>query len=879
MKIRIIHTDYENIPPDFIPEEYTELNDDLQNMSEKEAKKHYEYNGYKEKRKYKYENIPPDFIPEEYIELNDDLQNMSEKEAKKHYEYNGYKEKRKYIKTRVLNEYEESDTIVFEEKYSINNNLNYSIIKPSTSYYDAMNSENLLITRKFLSNKTHENLNYKINNDILNTLNEFIFVLDFPNGGGGTTFFINTIVSKYKNNQTFVIARNYDGLLHLNINEELDLNDKYEDYESILFLDKYKDNISKIFVNHLLNHSNNFINKIKSLNKEIITITHDYYNICNISQPYYHEITKNYIIPKIQSDIIITQNEINILTFGEIYKQPIHIINLPDYKKSDIKINNNNTCNIVVGIIGNIIDIKGKQILEKLINIYKNTNIKIIVIGYTKIHGFNNYYCYNSINEFNAILVEHKPNILLELSLWPETYSYTLTLSMLTQLPILCLNKNFKSVIQNRLNNYSKKYYFSTFLKLDKLIKMHSQNYLYTVLPILYYNNDWDKIFLTKTKLIQNININHKFIHNIKPYFIYFPQFHKIKENDLFFYENFSDIQNLKMYNKKNYVKLETPLLDYLNIDSIDNYDLTNLNIIQKQIDLINYYKFSGIAMYYYWFSKNTITNKNQIMNTAINNFFDTSINMYNSKIFFIWANENWSDNRAFGINEKHMIINEYTEENFIKNSNILVEYFKNDKYLKIDNKPVFFIYHNHLIENIDVFYNILNDTCIKNNFKGISLVLNSFTETNQEKYPKFYINFNYKRQSQRFYDNKSNQIKLDYDAYLENDYHFKKNCIQTIATDFNNKPRLFIPDKLNNSTICINNSEINKLRFIRKIIDLYNNFNNDESSDNELNKILLVNSFNEWGENMAYEPSQKYEYYNLNLLFKALQMNKDIII
>ena len=51
------------------------------------------------KKKYKYENIPLDFNPKDYIELNKDLQHMTEIEAKTHYEYQGYKENRKYTKT------------------------------------------------------------------------------------------------------------------------------------------------------------------------------------------------------------------------------------------------------------------------------------------------------------------------------------------------------------------------------------------------------------------------------------------------------------------------------------------------------------------------------------------------------------------------------------------------------------------------------------------------------------------------------------------------------------------------------------------------------------------------------------------------------------
>jgi len=87
---------YENIQEDFVFKRYIELNEDLKNMSENEAKLHYECYGYTEGRKYKYENIPEDFVPKDYIELNEDLKDMTEIEAKIHFECNGYTEGRKY---------------------------------------------------------------------------------------------------------------------------------------------------------------------------------------------------------------------------------------------------------------------------------------------------------------------------------------------------------------------------------------------------------------------------------------------------------------------------------------------------------------------------------------------------------------------------------------------------------------------------------------------------------------------------------------------------------------------------------------------------------------------------------------------------------------
>ena len=911
----MIYNNYKNkndLPYDFNWEQYVLLNDDLKNFKTKiEAETHYKNHGIFENREYKFLEIPDDFNWETYLLLNEDLKHFKTKiEAEKHYLNYGILENREYknleipddfnwetylllnedlkhFKTKIeAEEHYLNNGILENRKYKLTNgNVDLNKIFPFNKYYEkkikcsekckrcinktyiTMSESDLLITRKFFSDKNHEHLHYKINNnELLDILDEFILVIDFPNGGGGTTFFLNTIISKYKYYQTFVIARNINDKLHLNINEEYDFLQKYTNNESLVFLDNYKSKISKIFVNHTYGHDIEFIKKLNTLDVEIVSITHDYSNICSVSQPYFHEINKKIKNPFFRIDTLITQNKTNAIVFSKYYNKSLVLCEMPDYKQKDKLIEFDNGDKIVVGIIGNIIDIKGRKILESLIDYYKDTNIEFIVIGYTIIENFKNFYFYNSIIEFNNILMEKKPNLLLELSLWPETYSYTLTLSMITDLPIIYLNKKFNSVVHNRLKKYTKSYNFSNIEELDLLIKNHSQKYLYTISPVIYYNTGWNNIFLTKTEINKNIAMNVEFKHNIKPYFIYFPQFHAFKENNISFYEGFSDIQNLILYNNSTELKLETPLLKYLNLNNTGDYDLTNANIIQKQIDLISHYGFSGFALYYYWFSTNTVSNQNMVMSKVIDNFFSQEIKLNNRKVFFIWANENWTDNKAFGLSERYKIENNYTDLDFLRNCKNLMKYFKHDNYLKINNKPVIFVYHNYLIKNIDVFYEMLNLLCTKNNFNGVHLVLNTFVETNN-KYKSFYVNFNYKKYESRFWDDNNKQIKLDYKMYIDNDYHNKK-CIQTIATDFNNKPRLFEPNRLEFSTICVNNSEINKIIFINKILNNYKNNN----SDTELDKILLINSFNEWGEKMTFEPSNEYMFTNINLLYNILK-------
>ena len=72
------------------------------------------------------------------------------------------------------------------------------------------------------------------------------------------------------------------------------------------------------------------------------------------------------------------------------------------------------------------------------------------------------------------------------------------------------------------------------------------------------------------------------------------------------------------------------PNLDIYNMKQISDYDLTNIHIVQKQIDIITKYNFNGFAIYYYWFSINSITNKHMIMEKVIDMFFNDSISMNN---------------------------------------------------------------------------------------------------------------------------------------------------------------------------------------------------------------------------------------------------------
>lgn len=88
---------------------------------------------------------------------------------------------------------------------------------------------------------------------------------------------------------------------------------------------------------------------------------------------------------------------------------------------------------------------------------------------------------------------------------------------------------------------------------------------------------------------------------------------------------------------------------------------------------------------------------------------------------------------------------------------------------------------------------------------------------------------------------------------------------INTLVFDFDNRARLFEPNKLNKSTICVNNNLFNKIQFINKIVDKYKN---TKESVESIENILLINA---WGENMTIEPSEQDGFFNLNLIYTYL--------
>jgi hypothetical protein len=703
----------------------------------------------------------------------------------------------------------------------------------------------------------------KINIKMENRVNTHVYIINNIHGGG-TLKYKNEIKSKYTNVNFIEVPdkKTFDSI-------KFDANDILF-VQQLLFTDLVPLDILNI--------------KYRYGSKIIISI-HDF---CWITDglnnspkyPYYHW---SYLIPNVKihpdilelfanTDLIIHPSYFTYETYKKWFSTDNFIVSYHndyhvDYSTKRIPPIINHQINI--GVMHEYMEYKGSEVVSHLVkNIirYKEYNLNYLIVGKT-IGVYQEDEFYEYVKKYNI-------HFLLLLNKWGETYCYSLTKYINSGLPILYNNigackyrippnvEHYKKVIDNELEYKNINNLIGKRMQemLDYIIRENGKYNKENTSTIIHYAALFENLFNLDVRMINYSNVHAK----VKPFCIYFPQFHMLEENNKNYYSGMTDITNLQTYLKENenVHNLMTPSKEILNLSEPFKYDLTDSTLIQRQVDIAKSFGIYGFAMYYYWFSVNLITNKNLIMDDCFNNFFNGSVKLGdNFKIYFIWANEDWSNNTAFNTTEK--IYNIYDIENFRSNIKTLLVYFRHVHYYKIDNKPVFYVHHPWLIpkETLYLLNKMLNQECISAGFNGVNLVVNNMRDQYENKYTgidKYNHNPDYKKQpaTRNYLDHvKENRNKNDASLTYPASMFF----------DFNNTARLYIPNKLNKATIIHNNTYPTQVENLRILLARY------KSPRTEINKIMLFNSWNEWGENMAIEPSTEKGYSYLNMIKFAL--------
>lgn len=348
----------------------------------------------------------------------------------------------------------------------------------------------------------------------------------------------------------------------------------------------------------------------------------------------------------------------------------------------------------------------------------------------------------------------------------------------------------------------------------------------------------------------------------LKTIAFYLPQFHPFPENDAWWGKGFTEWTNVTKA-KPNYIGHYQPHLPIHN----GFYDLRVPEVMIEQAKLAKNYGIHGFNFYYYWFDGKILMHKP----------FEILLKNKEIDINFCitWANENWS-RRWDGAEHDVLIAQNHCDEDSIKFIEHLYQYFEDERYIRIDNKPVLIIYRVDIIPNMKETVELWRRKVKEAGFDGIYLIC---SQTFGIKSPKPYgfdaaMEFPpHTVQSQTitnqidFINPKFEGIVYDYNQVVQNalkveDPEYK--LYRTAMLSWDNTAR-----KQNASHIFENFSLLKYKQWINHLA--VNVYNNSKYQDSE--KFVFINAWNEWAEGTHLEPDRKYGYGYLETTHNVLSI------
>lgn len=335
----------------------------------------------------------------------------------------------------------------------------------------------------------------------------------------------------------------------------------------------------------------------------------------------------------------------------------------------------------------------------------------------------------------------------------------------------------------------------------------------------------------------------------MKVFAYYLPQFHRIPENDKWWGEGFTEWTNSK--NAK-------PLFDGHNQPNEplnDNYyNILDYETIRWQTDIAKKYGIDGFVYYHYYFKGKKLLEK------PAENFLrwkDIEHNFY-----FCWANHTWYKSH----NGEKVVLQEQIygdESDWREHFEYLLPFFRDERYVKIDNKPVFQLFLPRFKEKRKMLKKF-NEWSIEEGFAGIYIIESMLMMlpqkelclSGQDKYilrepnhAKFIYDCFYRKKKEYVSTciGSGEELKIPvYDGNLFFDimikcYRKNKKVIHSMAFEWDNTPRhgnrgyIILP-------VCKN-----------KVMEYLELVKNED--------IFLVNAWNEWSEGMILEPTKRNKF------------------
>lgn len=348
---------------------------------------------------------------------------------------------------------------------------------------------------------------------------------------------------------------------------------------------------------------------------------------------------------------------------------------------------------------------------------------------------------------------------------------------------------------------------------------------------------------------------------------MYLPQYHETDDNNRWWGKGFTDWTSVKTSEKlyKNHRQPRIPKDE-------NYYDLTDVNTIKWQVGLAKKYGIYGFGIYHYWFSteKQTLTKPAEII------LEQKEIDI---PFFFAWDNNSWIrswsrykhntnawspkvDNSLKEDRKDNGILAELdygNEKDWELHFNYLNRFFSDERYIKIDNKPLLVIWNYTNKKKLKKMCEYWKVLAVEKGYSGLFL-MNRFNPyvslagfdalmTYEPMFSAWQNKNIVNRIINKIKEKFIKDIKLtyfDYDKVWKSiirnaKKNAKKNILYGAFVSYDDTPRRGIQGKVING-----DSPAKFEKYLRELIQI---------SEKQGKEFIFLTAWNEWGEGAYLEP------------------------
>ncbi|MGC4041468.1 MAG: glycoside hydrolase family 99-like domain-containing protein [Flavobacterium sp.] len=350
----------------------------------------------------------------------------------------------------------------------------------------------------------------------------------------------------------------------------------------------------------------------------------------------------------------------------------------------------------------------------------------------------------------------------------------------------------------------------------------------------------------------------------IKPIAIHLPQFHPIPENDQWWGKGFTEWTNVA----KSKSRFKGHYQPHLPAD-LGFYDLRLEEARLAQEAMAKSFGIYGFCYYHYWF------NGKKVLYEPLDR------KMQNPKEDFpfmmCWANENWT--RVWDGSDNEILLQQnYSEEDDRNHILHLLHYFKDERYIKVDGRPVFIIYRPKFFPDIEKTIQIFREETKKAGFPDIYI---GFSQNYEHQFEPTTKGFDFAFEFQPDFKNiplyNSLQDKLVRKAKKKLNIKDQEQCHDYGAFAKKQLERGFSKNVYPGITPMWDNSARKKAAFILhestpdKYKDWLKQIKEGYPWETMPEPFLFINAWNEWAEGNHLEPCQKWGT-------KYLEVTKEVL-